>query len=1281
MRRAAQGRRHPGGCCDYRSGGHGQDEFELRREGGRRPADENDRVADLRRDDVTAGRDIDVGSQGSRDCAQRGSGRAHSDRMRRAVDSEAPGVVGYRVAAQRDDDGRTGHRRGGAVGVRLQPHHGAGFESDTAALGDVQRRAVDKCREAVRRPGVDGQSEGAPDLVQGIHDHIAATEVHQRADRDRILRAVDGHDPAIASHRRAGHIEGARDRGLPGGGNRGRRCHRHRYLEGGCDVTQLEHRPGDDRGHEIVGDRIGGCVERQLQSGSDRGQRVAGPDRVADRRQGRTDREVQYPVLAGDDRAGECDRRGHTLRHRSRRDGGRGGSAYLNGKVVAERHAGAIDDDQRRTLGSRGKRRRPGGGDGGRETCGNFGQGRQPQARGRQVAVGIDQGDRVAHVRGDPIHDQWHAPDFARDRRAGERQRDRGRVAATELVGGGRGRRNHRHGSGEGRCGVAQHEAGAGNRGIERDDERIGGCVDRLLEAGGDCSERRIAGLGRVAHRSDIRADRQVEHPPLADDHRAGERDRARRDGGRARGANMDGEGGREGSAGAVHDGEHRAFGHGAERRRAGTRDRGGQARGDLLERRACGEAVLDPGDGDEPALARDRRAGQRQRNPARRAAIDGDGAARNAAAEADAERDRRPNRVRRTVGDHHGVADCNREVVRQGVDPGSQTGCQLRKRGAGDDAEALTLAGEAEGPGIAGHQRAGEHRDRRGALQFIDCRRRGGGTGDELEQRLKALAGRIDDDHDGAVGQRGEVGHCRSGRVVDGGSERRSDALHGRRYAGVAHLHREAIHAVAGADRDLPVIAGDRRAGEFDQRGRRRRGVDGLVGDAHGVDPGRGLDADRLHFGNRRHAETCQRRSGQHAGAASRCGAVIHVQGVVARAADDGQQRAHGAEQVRRRRHQVRRRLAADPYLVGAVTGIDGGVAVDGLDVDVVIAGAGRNVGAAGVGRNNLEGIVAAAQFDVEDLEVAVDDPARQRAAGDDRIAAHAEAGQVVGSEDAHVIGGAVAVVDVEGIHLRRLFDAGVQVDRPVEVFIAGKRRAELAGFDDRDLADRRHLDGGDEALVGEVDDEHPRAFGDRREGDHPAGDNAVGQFPRQVGQRLARCNGVGMRGGEGGIVEDDGPYLAGEKGRGLQVDQSRLARTGGAGHIGKAEARPGAIDDKQGRAVGDGGEVLRRIDVDGRGERPDDVDGRVSRPGRVAVLGGNVADQQQQRVGHARSVGSGRQGDGGGRSLGVHSGDKARVCSRVNPIQRRDGAAASIHDQQRAALGGRRIGGSGTE
>ena len=86
----------------------------------------------------------------------------------------------------------------------------------------------------------------------------------------------------------------------------------------------------------------------------------------------------------------------------------------------------------------------------------------------------------------------------------------------------------------------------------------------------------------------------------------------------------------------------------------------------------------------------------------------------------------------------------------------------------------------------------------------------------------------------------------------IDARGKRTGDARHRGRHAGAAHHHLVVVqHVVLAGDHDAPAVVVDRRAGQFHQRRRRRMRIDAVVGDAQGVDAGRCLDVDGLHFGH----------------------------------------------------------------------------------------------------------------------------------------------------------------------------------------------------------------------------------------------------------------------------------------------------------------------------------------------------------------------------------------------------------------------------------------------
>ena len=123
----------------------------------------------------------------------------------------------------------------------------------------------------------------------------------------------------------------------------------------------------------------------------------------------------------------------------------------------------------------------------------------------------------------------------------------------------------------------------------------------------------------------------------------------------------------------------------------------------------------------------------------------------------------------------------------------------------------------------------------------------------------------------------------------------------------------------------------------------------------------------------------------------------------------------------------------------------IDTGVTRDGLDQDRIAAVARPDTRRALMSGFDGEDVIAGAEPDIEDLEVAIDDAAGQGPAADDRIPPHAETGQVILGQDTDVVGRAVAVVHVERVDLVFLVDSSVEVHGPEEVLIAHHRLAGL--------------------------------------------------------------------------------------------------------------------------------------------------------------------------------------------------------------------------------------------
>ncbi len=112
------------------------------------------------------------------------------------------------------------------------------------------------------------------------------------------------------------------------------------------------------------------------------------------------------------------------------------------------------------------------------------------------------------------------------------------------------------------------------------------------------------------------------------------------------------------------------------------------------------------------------------------------------------------------------------------------------------------------------------------------------------------------------------------------------------------------------------------------------------------------------------------------------------------------------------------------------------------GLHIDrIIAAGGGDGGGSPQIGRFYGQGIVAGAEVDVQGLDIAVRDATVDGLTADHGVGAHAEPGDVVRRQNAGVVGRAVAVEDVQGIHLLAFDHVEVAVDRSVEVVVPGRR------------------------------------------------------------------------------------------------------------------------------------------------------------------------------------------------------------------------------------------------
>ena len=297
--------------------------------------------------------------------------------------------------------------------------------------------------------------------------------------------------------------------------------------------------------------------------------------------------------------------------------------------------------------------------------------------------------------------------------------------------------------------------------------------------------------------------------------------------------------------------------------------------------------------------------------------------------------------------------------------------------------------------------------------------------------------------------------------------------------------------------------------------------------------------------------------------------------------------------------------------------------MAGDGLDVDRVVARPAVEVGRAGVRRLDGEGVVAAAELDVQGLEVVVLDAARQLAAGDHGVAAHAEAGQVIGGQVADVVGRAVAVEDVHDVDLLRLVDAEVQVDRAVEVAVSGLGLLQLLDLEHGEGADRRDCRLGAEAAALAVDDHQQPALAGGDEALRRALVDRIGQRRGDLGQALALLHDMAQRAARLAVVDHHGPDFA----RDRRAGQLDLGRHGGFVHhrlVVHREFCGQAMDDQQRGALGGGREQQVGIGVDIRRQALGDVFQGIEAAGiadRVAVQRVGALDLEDQVPGIERA------------------------------------------------------------
>lgn len=103
--------------------------------------------------------------------------------------------------------GRTSERREGRGAGDLTRHRAAGrrgegdqrirFEGGACAIRDEDHVAVREGSEVAAQPGRELLRQGEREFAERVDDDVLLADLHRGSDRDRELRSVDDHDPAI----------------------------------------------------------------------------------------------------------------------------------------------------------------------------------------------------------------------------------------------------------------------------------------------------------------------------------------------------------------------------------------------------------------------------------------------------------------------------------------------------------------------------------------------------------------------------------------------------------------------------------------------------------------------------------------------------------------------------------------------------------------------------------------------------------------------------------------------------------------------------------------------------------------------------------------------------------------------------------------------------------------------------------------------------------------------------------------------------------------------------
>ena len=364
--------------------------------------------------------------------------------------------------------------------------------------------------------------------------------------------------------------------------------------------------------------------------------------------------------------------------------------------------------------------------------------------------------------------------------------------------------------------------------------------------------------------------------------------------------------------------------------------------------------------------------------------------------------------RVGGAVHHQHGVTHRNGQVIEDGligVDGISHALGQIGQLVIAAHQQADLRTADEEVPVVSCDHGAGQQHGCTGTLHLGHGCTRCPGLGDDFETHLEAQAR--------AIGNRQHVAVRASAKAVGTVDQQGQCRCHiGQTDRTLRGVHRGGV-AILTRDHDRPTVAIDRCSAQGQHGAGGLGGIDAFVGNAQGVNAGRSLHPDGLHFRHGRHVQTGQCRAGQRGVAVAALGLVVHIERVIAQTTHHRQQGTHGRGQRVGGLDQIRRGQAGDPDLVVAVAGVNRRVAVNRLDINQVVALAGADVRGTRVGGQQMHRIGTGTQFQGQHLDAGVDNAAGQRASGNDGVTSHAQTGDVVGRDEDFIVGRAVAVGD----------------------------------------------------------------------------------------------------------------------------------------------------------------------------------------------------------------------------------------------------------------------------